>query len=205
MAQELIAGKRFVNKHSDVIRYDESFRNSPFRISRYNNIDDSVPMVDEWNAFGQNIWTEVKPCNVHQDLIDSYKEGQAWQYKGATKNTSFWSDSIDDAGDWCEPSWLSSVQYRLHPYNDLIQAHRNGAKIQAYICGEWVEEPNPDWYEDTEYRIKPSTKIVYEWMYKPKSSNNWFIAYMLMDEKLAKVELVKYEYRKTGRAWEVEE
>jgi hypothetical protein len=107
---------------------------------------------------------------------------------------------------WVEPCWDESTIYRLHPHNDLIQAHRNGAKIQVCSNGEWVDiELEPYWYEDAQYRIKPSTKIVYEWMYKPKSGNNWFIAYMLMDEKLAKVELTKYEYRKTGRTWEVEE
>jgi hypothetical protein len=197
MAQELINGKRFTGNSEFVIYYDPT-RVNPFRCN-------SDEMNHIWDAYYLDIWDEDKSRHIHQDLIDSYREGQAWQYKGATKNTSFWSDSIDDEGNWSEPSWLSSVQYRLHPHNDLIQAHRNGAKIQAYICGDWVEEPNPDWYEDTQYRIKPSTKIVYEWMYKPKSGNNWFIAYMLMDEKLAKVELAKYEYRKTGRTWEVEE
>jgi hypothetical protein len=41
-------------------------------------------------------------------------------------------------------------------------------------------------------------------MYKHKSSNNWFIVQMMMDEERAKTELTKYEYRKTGRSWEVE-
>jgi hypothetical protein len=74
--------------------------------------------------------------------MDTYQDGQAWQYR------------IDDAADWLnlftqfvyqQPAWNEDTQYRLHPHNDLIQAHRNGAKIQAYICGDWVEEPNPDW------------------------------------------------------------
>jgi hypothetical protein len=68
MAQALMSGKRFINNHGDTIRYDESFRNSPFRISRYNNIDDSVPMVNEWNAFAQNIWTDVSPRRKNCDL-----------------------------------------------------------------------------------------------------------------------------------------
>jgi hypothetical protein len=61
MVQELIAGKRFANKHGDIIRYDESFPNSPFRVNHYANTDGSVPMGSEWNAIGQNIWTEVSP------------------------------------------------------------------------------------------------------------------------------------------------
>jgi hypothetical protein len=68
MAQELMSGKRFVNKHGDMIRYDESLPNNPFRISRYNNIDDSVPMVNEWNVFGQNIWTDVSPESKNNSL-----------------------------------------------------------------------------------------------------------------------------------------
>jgi hypothetical protein len=197
MAQELISGKRFTGDSEFVIYYDSKHVN-PFRCN-------SDEMSGIWNSYCLDIWVEDKQHRAHQNLIDSYKEGQAWQYKGATKNTSFWVNSIDDDGDWCEPSWLRSVQYRLHPHNELIQAFNKGAKIEYLTSDGWAETTHPTWNEDTQYRIKPSTKIVYEWMYKPKSSNNWFIAYMLMDENLAKVELAKYEYRKTGRAWEVEE
>jgi hypothetical protein len=196
LAQELIKGKRFTNNGEFVIYYDPTHVN-PFRCN-------SGEMSHIWDAYYLDIWEEVKPKHVHQDLINSYKKGQAWQYKGATKNTSFWSDSIDDEGDWCEPSWLSSVQYRLHPHNDLIQAHRNGAVIEYLTEDGWVETTNPTWNEDTQYRIKPATKIVYEWMFKSRYSNSWEIESFLFSEEEAKEHFKEHAYCKTGREFEVE-
>jgi hypothetical protein len=105
-------------------------------------------------------------------------------------------------GEWTEPAWDERITYRLHPHNDLIQAHKNGAKIQAYVCGDWVEEPYPDWYEDTQYRVKPDTKTVHEWMFK--GDDGWGVISALMSEREAEKCFAGHEYRKTGRAWEVE-
>jgi hypothetical protein len=133
--------------------------------------------------------------------MNSYQKGQAWQYLstavGVFLNCKF-------KGAWIEPDWDERVTYRLHPHNELIQAHRNGAKIQAYIVGDWIEEPNPDWYEDTKYRIKPKTKIIYEWMFKSKFKDKWMIEEILLDEEEAKLCFAGLAYRKTGRSWEVE-
>jgi hypothetical protein len=74
MVQELIDGKCFANCHGDVIRYDESFPNNPFRISRYADMNVSVPMTSGWNEFDQKIWVEVtfrksSPLDIHSISI----------------------------------------------------------------------------------------------------------------------------------------
>lgn len=139
----------------------------------------------------------VSMVSRHQALIDSYDPEDTWQYKIQTYES--WFDMPD------EPHFEEGRDYRLHPHNDLIKSWKKGAKIEAYIVGDWVEEPNPDWYEDTQYRIKPEqkTKTVYEWLYKIEADRYQLHPY-LMDEEEAKVNFGKYAHKKTGRSWEVE-
>jgi hypothetical protein len=194
MAKELMDGKKFIDDSGLEIYYDERYPN-PFRCS-------SNEMSGIWHMYDRDIWSEVvNHRHVHQDLMDSYQDGQAWQYR------------INDGADWVnlftrvvyqKPAWKEYIQYRLHLHNGLIQAHRNGAKIQVYICGDWVEEHNPDWYEDTKYRVKPATKTVYEWMFKLKFNSKWMVETLLMDEEEVKNYFDVYKYQKTGRSWEVE-
>jgi hypothetical protein len=149
---------------------------------------------------GIDIWTEVNSRHVHQDLIESYKGGQAWQF---SKGNGF-KNVVDSDDNWTEPSWIKYYTYRLHPHNEFIQAHKNGAKIQYYAHGEWIEEVYPAWYEGIQYRIKPDTKIVYEWMSKQHLDGAWVTTSLLMSEEEAKRHFVGYEYKKAGRYWEVE-
>lgn len=95
---------------------------------------------------------QCKPRHVHQELIDNYQEGQAWQLK--SRSTPDWCDS--KIGKWLEPEWLVDHEYRIHPHNDLIQAHKNGAKIQVMESGGyWSDADKPTWEEHLKYRIKP--------------------------------------------------
>jgi hypothetical protein len=160
-------------------------------------IDTTSP---SWN---EDIQYRIKPNHTHQDLIDSYKEGQLWQYR------------YNDDMDWlnvthclipCEPAWKEDTQYRLHPHNELIQAYRNGVKIQVYSHGSWVDiELEPYWHESSKYRVKPAVKIVYEWLYKTNFSNDWEISPVLKSEEEAKDFFDRCKYKKTDRSWEVEE
>lgn len=92
----------------------------------------------------------VSMVSRHQHLIDSYNPEDTWQIK---------------MGDvWCviyEPKWYEACEYRLHPHNDLIKAHKKGAKIECKYEGkEWRDASSDDiwsWYEDAEYRIKPES------------------------------------------------
>jgi hypothetical protein len=189
MAQELLSGKRFKNTAGLVIHYDTRFPN-PFRCG-------ANDMIGVWNTYNEDIWTEVKSHHAHQNLIDSYQEGQAWQYMEPVRGA--YRDCKNN-GVWVEPDWEELNTYRLHPHNEIIQKHRNGAKIQAHFCGNWVDDSNPCWHESIRYRVKPTTEIVYEWMFKP--NQKWVIMSVLMSEEEAKKCFDGREYRKTGRSWE---
>lgn len=95
----------------------------------------------------------VSMASRHQALIDSYDTEDTWKRK--RKGVSFWE--VYATGQ--EPEWAEETYYELHKHNDLIKAWKRGAKIESYICGEWIEEPTLDWYEDTKYRIKPEPSI----------------------------------------------
>jgi hypothetical protein len=195
MAQELMSGKRFSDDIDVVVYYDEKLPN-PFRYG-------SNEMIGIWDDYNKDIWTEVKPRHIHQDLIDSYRTGQAWQYLEPHMDGLY--KDCKSCSTWIEPSWNTRNKYRLHPHNDLIQAYRNGAKIQVYSNNEWIDiELEPYWYEDSQYRIKPAVKVVYEWLYKTNFSNDWEISPVLKSEEEAKDFFDRCKYKKTGRSWEVE-
>jgi hypothetical protein len=194
MAQELMAGKRFADDIDVVVYYDEKLPN-PFRYG-------SNEMLSIWDDYSKDIWTEVKPKHVHQDLIDSYQDGQVWQYRHNIN--ADWLDLSNHLTSW-QPDWKEDTQYRLHPHNDLIQAYHNGAKIQVYSNSEWVDiELEPYWHEASQYRIKPLTKIVYEWAAETGFSHRLMIIPLLMSEEEASEYFHGRKYRKTGRSWEVE-
>ena len=139
----------------------------------------------------------VSMTSRHQHLIDSYDPEDTWQYRYG--NTDSWRTVIANPVPFDE-----DAEYRLHPHNDLIKARKKGAKIETMeVDGTWHEVDNPNFYEDWEYRVKPTTKTVYEWMYKLHGANHFeFIAFADGDN-------IQYgEYPvvmiKTGRSWEVE-
>ena len=46
-----------------------------------------------------------------------------------------------------------------HKHAELIKAWADGAEIQYYDYQEgWINQEFPQWYVDTEYRIKPEPK-----------------------------------------------
>jgi hypothetical protein len=196
LARELISGKRFMTRAGTVIHYNDEFSN-PFRCE-----EDEMRGI--WDSYNLDIWTEIedKERHIHQDLIDSYQEDQAWQFSLPSMCDVYYNCKKDD--EWIEPEWDQNVTYRLHPYNDLIQAHRNGAVIQyKTFCNKWVDTPNPNWLEVIQFRIKPPTKVVYEWIYKSKFTDKWLVEELLMSEEEAKRHFNKREHRKTGRSWDV--
>jgi hypothetical protein len=196
MVQELIAGKRFLDTESrdkSIIYYDPDAP-SPFR---YGNLS----MAAVWNRFYKDIWQEIESSHVHQDLIDSYKEGQAWQYKEA--HQAAWHNS-KNADTWMSPVWNETTEYRLHYHNDLIQEFNAGADIEFFddYHNKWVSASSPTWDEGTKYRIKAKTKTVYEWM--ACYDGKWRISGTVMTEAhAAKCFNLAAEYQKTGRSFEV--
>jgi hypothetical protein len=196
MAQELLAGKQFSNRNGGIIHFDNSSVYDPFRY-------DGDKMYGAWSRWMEDIWTEVKPRHVHQDLIDIYKDGQAWQYKEVGQ--SAWHN-IKIAGIWILPTWNETTEYRLHHYNDLIQEFNAGAEIEFFddYHNKWVSASSPTWDEGTKYRIKAKTETVYEWMVL-NVSKKWEICKTLASEEHAKkrFEGLGLTYQKTGRSFEV--
>jgi hypothetical protein len=90
----------------------------------------------------------------------------------------------------------------------LFQAHFYGAEIQYYTHGDdeycWVDDPTPCWDTYLKYRIKPKQATLYEWMYRRNTLKKWSIEPVLMTEEEASNFYTDFEYRKTGRSFEVE-
>jgi len=202
MAQELLAGKRFEATASEIVEdailfYDET-KEPPFRYT-FNGSEYDIGHI--WSYFDQDIWTEVKPRHVHQDLIDIYKEGQTWQFKPIGR--TLWENCRYRSGIWHKPDWREDAEYRLHPHNDLIQVTKAGDSIQCLSANTWVDVQEPAWSEDCKYRIKPATKILHEW-YVKTHDKVWYINEVLMTEEEIASKEWAIEYKKTGRSLEVE-
>jgi hypothetical protein len=45
-----------------------------------------------------------------------------------------------------------------HKHQALMDAHKAGAEIEYLDHGEWCLKMHLDWYEECEYRIKPTPK-----------------------------------------------
>jgi hypothetical protein len=67
-------------------------------------------------------------------------------------------NNVNGDGKWISSIWYELYTYRLHPYNDLIQAFNKGAKIEYYDNGKWKKATNPKWDVSVQYRIKPKTQ-----------------------------------------------
>lgn len=112
------------------------------------------------NAIGFNFPADMahsyEMVSRHQALIDAYDPEDTWQWKpmGAEK----W-DIVVTA-----PTWDEETDFRLHPHNSLIKAHKKGAKIEK-LCDDVWEEVVPLWYEDAIYRIKPEPEPEPEFVY----------------------------------------
>jgi hypothetical protein len=95
---------------------------------------------------------------------------------------------------------------------EVMEAYENGAEIECkykYIKNynwEIVEHPAWNWTEAI-YRVKqePKTKILKKWMSRSDKNSYWWIADFIMTEDEAKIYFESsYEYKPTGREWEVE-
>jgi hypothetical protein len=106
--------------------------------------------------------------------------------------------------EWREPRWVKRLEYRLHPHNDLIQAHRNGTKIQHFnqIRNVWVYDAEPKWHESWVYRVKPETNVVYEYLVQYYEAGN-FDMLLSTEDKASEEFQHYYKYIKTNRSWEI--
>lgn len=59
-----------------------------------------------------------------------------------------------------------------HIHCDMIVAWAHGAKIQYFdpSWDEWVDDPKPDWFDMTQYRVKPKDIVKkWRWVYRDKN------------------------------------
>ena len=157
----------------------------------------------------------VSMASRHQHLIDSYNPDDTWQFRKTIEKG--W-DTLQNT----DPQWLEDYDYRLHPHNDLIKAWKKGAKIEEVIEqfvasfsfeGDhtgfklktyYVDNPKPTWDEGKKYRIKPSTKTVYEYIVK-NDLGTWSLYNALIEEDEAEDYFKRFKgFVKTGRSWKVE-
>jgi len=47
---------------------------------------------------------------------------------------------------------------KKHKWHKEIKAWADGAEIEFYFDGKWTNAGDPEWNEDSEYRIKPQPK-----------------------------------------------
>jgi hypothetical protein len=195
MAQELMAGKRFTYRDLGVVFFDE-YEPYPFR-------HENKGMSLLWTEFNKDVWEEVTSRHIHQDLIDSYQDGQAWQYRELTDGAQ-WENCITPKMEWLKPNWDERYFYRINPHNDLIQAFNNGSEIEFFedSINRWLHVMSPSWDESIKYRVKPKTKTVYEWMYLAYG-NTWILDHVLETESDASKRWKCTPHQKTGRLFEV--
>jgi hypothetical protein len=84
---------------------------------------------------------------------------------------------------------------------------QDGAVIQVKGDDEWCDAPSPNWIENAEYRIKPQTQTVYEWIHSTSlgSAYGYYTIFLHADDVEFYFGGEEFAYRsKTGRSWEVE-
>jgi hypothetical protein len=196
-------------REAKFLYYDESIKEKDFRLGAVANGQVLLLHASGWGEAPEKEFktrhdlVAMKPkAHKHQALMDSYQEGQAWQWDDG--DGSGWRNRLHK-GLWEEPSWDERLEYRLHPHNDLIQAFNLGAEIE-YLesTDKWGKAARPSWREDLEYRIKPKTKMLYQWAYKTKSMV-WVLHPKLMDEEHAAEVFHACEYKKTAVCIEVKQ
>lgn len=103
------------------------------------------------SSFGNSTLAHLNKWYVmvsrHQAFIDSYDPEDTWQSK-------------HPCGEYfvtltTQPDWDENFEYRIHPHNHLIKAHKKGAKIQVFCDKlECFVDCTPFFDEDKVYRIK---------------------------------------------------
>lgn len=83
----------------------------------------------------------------HAELIKKWADGAEIQVFDGFFNHD-WVDCYN-------PSWDDDLEYRIkNKFQELIDAWKNGAKIQLKSDNRWVDVGVPSWNPDWEYRIK---------------------------------------------------
>ena len=88
---------------------------------------------------------------------------------------------------------------------EVMKHYENGGEVEmreiAILSSDWRRAEYPHWnWVDFSYRIKPKpVELLYEWWYKPPSSETTFIHTTLCAESKASNKFLDTQYGKTGR------
>lgn len=127
----------------------------------------------------------------HCKEIIAWARGAVIQYKAGNK----WEDVLDN-----KPTWNEKDIYRVKPaYEDwqldLIQAVKDGKKVEALVNGIWIpasvldrlvrhdEVAEYEWYPEDKYRVKDEPKYV--WTYE-SNNGNWYLSSLVCSVAQAK-------------------
>ena len=100
----------------------ETFTNNGFSVIGNTSPSDLVSMVSR-----------------HAELKKTYVEGDVWQHR--PHESEPW-ETLEQ-----EPQWLDVFDYRIHPLNDFIKAHKADEKVmwQDAIIGKSFDWDHPKW------------------------------------------------------------
>ena len=87
----------------------ETFTNNGFSVIGNTSPSDLVSMVSR-----------------HAELKKTYVEGDVWQHR--PHESEPW-ETLEQ-----EPQWLDVFDYRIHPLNDFIKAHKDGDLVMIWDC-----------------------------------------------------------------------
>lgn len=166
-------------------------------VSRHQHLIDSYDSEDTWQASSQHgewetivagepMWFESSEYRIHphNDLIKAQRNGAIIEK---------WVEAYHPTWFTCygAPIWDEDATYRVMPEEHKTKAFMKGYANTLKILNKRA------------CKTKPKTKTVHEWIWK-NSEGYWFLADVLSTEEEAAEAYSLYEYKKTGRSWEVE-
>ena len=108
----------------------------------------------------------AQPKHPYHQVLKWVADGE--EIQGLTKNDGWWDLEHNDVFAHCtefgDKFYFQPNEFRIKPrphiHQELMDAYKEGASIQFFskVSREWFSEPNPSWYEDYKYRIKPQPK-----------------------------------------------
>ena len=166
-------------------------------VSRHQSLIDSYDPEDTWQASSQHgewetivagepMWFESSEYRIHphNDLIKAQRNGAIIEK---------WVEAYHPTWFTCygAPICDEDATYRVMPEEHKTKAFMKGYANTLKILNKRA------------CKAKPTTKTIYEWMVRGEFGY-WHLNGLLLTEDEAAKEFAEYEYKKTGRDWEVE-
>jgi hypothetical protein len=116
------------------------------------------------------------------EIYDNFKDLKRVHEEGA--RIELYDTQLEVWVETTDPIWSDNIEYRIKgditfkewgKYKDLIKAWWDGAEMEYYntYSSRWLKEPNPEWTEYTDYRIKDGIAVE-EWDRWKKLIKKWW-------------------------------